>query len=214
MIKTKQKRAQWQPNLGFIWAAVGSAVGLGSIWRFPYVVGQNGGATFVIIYLICLLIVGFPTLIAEVTIGRKAQSSPLQAFYGLGKHYVWKYIGTVTVFTGFLVSAFYAVVAGWALGYFFQALFGKLTHLNTSQEAIAHFNHFIQSPYWALAALLGFVLLAMWVLRTGVSKGIEAGNKIMMPLLSFVLILLVIKGLTMPNSYKGIVFYYNQTGSR
>lgn len=187
---------------------MGSAIGLGSIWRFPYVVGENGGASFVILYLICLVIVGFPVLIAEVMIGRKAQLNPSGSFKKIGKTKAWQGVGTTTIVTGFLVSSFYAVIAGWTLGYFFQALFGQLTQLSTSGEALHHFTRFSSNPFWGVCSLFGFVFLSVLVLYTGVRKGIEAGNKVMMPLLLIVLIVLVIKGLMMPGGERGISFLF------
>ncbi len=207
------KREQWKSRLGFIWAAVGSSIGLGSIWRFPYVVGENGGATFVILYLICLVLVGFPVLISEIIIGRKTQLNPSGAFMQLGKHPLWKKMGMLTIITGFLVSSFYAVIAGWAFGYFIEAILGGLTHFKTSQEALNHFKAFSTSPYYSLSSLFGFITLAAFVLYTGVRKGLELGNKIMMPLLLFVLILLVIKGLMMPNASQGIAFLFKPSTS-
>jgi NSS family neurotransmitter:Na+ symporter len=194
--------------MGFVWAAIGSAIGLGSIWRFPYVVGENGGASFVILYLICIAVIGFPVLITEIAIGRKAQLNPASAFGQLGKTKAWKGIGTGTVITGLLVSSFYAVIAAWTLGYLIQALFGQLSTLTTSQKALDHFLAFSQSPFWEIGALIGFLLCSIFLLSTGVRKGIERGNKIMMPLLFIVLVILAIKGMFMPGGGKGISFLF------
>lgn len=202
------KREQWKSRLGFIWAAVGSAIGLGSIWRFPYVVGENGGATFVILYLICLLLVGFPVLISEILIGRKAQLNPSGSFKKIGRHKGWQGMGKMTILTGFLVSSFYAVIAGWTLGYFVQALFGQLTHFHSGGEVAQHFKVFSTSPYWGIGTLFGFLFLSFIILYTGVQKGIEAGNKIMMPLLLFVLIFLAAKGLMTPGGSQGVAFVF------
>ncbi|CCB89188.1 uncharacterized sodium-dependent transporter yhdH [Simkania negevensis Z] len=155
-----------------------------------------------------MIIVGFPVLISEIMIGRKAQLNPSGAFNKIGKNRTWKGMGTTTILTGFLVSSFYAVIAGWTLGYFFQALFGQLTQFSTTKAALDHFNQFSTSPFWGIGSLFAFVLLSMLVLYTGVRKGIEAGNKIMMPLLLIVLIVLVIKGLMMPGGAKGISFVF------
>ncbi|MDN3507259.1 MAG: sodium-dependent transporter [Simkaniaceae bacterium] len=198
-------REQWRSKLGFIWSAVGSAVGLGSIWRFPYVVGENGGATFIFLYLICLVIIGIPVLISELTIGRKTQLSPKGAFQELGK---WGPIGKGMVFTGFLVSTFYGVISGWTFGYLFQALKGGLTSLSSGSEASQLFADLTASPIWAVGYLALFMLVGGYVLYAGVQKGIEKGNKIMVPLLVVVLILLAIKGLTLPGGTKGIAFLF------
>ncbi|MCB1107274.1 MAG: sodium-dependent transporter [Chlamydiia bacterium] len=207
------KREQWKSRFGFIWAAVGSAIGLGSIWRFPYVVGENGGATFVILYLICLLLVGLPVLISEILIGRKAQLNPSGSFLQIGKHKGWQGVGKMTILTGFLVSSFYAVIAGWTLGYFFQSVFGEITHFSTAKEATKHFQEFSTSPLWGIGSLIGFLFLSFIILYTGVQKGIEAGNKIMMPLLLFVLIFLAVKGLLMPGAGAGVSFVFQPNWS-
>jgi len=202
------KREQWKSRLGFIWAAVGSAIGLGSIWRFPYVVGENGGATFVLLYLMCLLLVGFPVLISEILIGRKAQLNPSGSFKQVGKSKGWQGIGKMTIVTGFLVSSFYCVIAGWTLSYFLQALFGQLTHFQSPAEASQHFQAFSSSAMWGLGSVIAFLFISTFILYTGVQQGIEAGNKIMMPLLLFVLIFLAVKGFMMPGGEKGVAFVF------
>ncbi len=202
------KREQWKSRFGFIWAAVGSAIGLGSIWRFPYVMGENGGATFVFLYLVCLLVVGFPVLVSEILIGRKTQLNPSGSFKEIGRHRGWQGAGKMTIFTGFLVSSFYATVAGWALGYLIQAILGQLTGFSSAGEAATHFKNFIASPLWGVGVLIAFLSLAFFILYTGVRKGIEAGNKIMMPLLFFVLLFLAVRGLMMPGGEGGLAFVF------
>ncbi len=204
----KTNREHWKSRIGFIWAAVGSAVGLGSIWRFPYVVGENGGASFIALYLICLIFVGFPVLISEVVIGRKAQLGPAGAFSKLGRSPLWGRCGALTVITGFLVSAFYAVVASWVLGYFVRACLGQLTSFAAFQEAKDDFTYFSASPYYSFFCLFGFLCLSVLVLYTGLRKGVELGNKIMMPLLLIVLFILVCKGVMMPGGGRGITFLF------
>ena len=201
-------REQWRSRIGFIWAAVGSAIGLGSIWRFPYVVGANGGAAFILLYLICLIVVGFPVLMAELTIGRRTALSPAGAFLTLGKNKGWELAGKTTIITGFLVSTFYSVISGWTLAYLLEAIMGRLAHFHTAGEALSHFKSVVGSPYLAVGMQGMFMLLAAWILYTGVRKGIERGNTIMMPLLLFVLVLLVAKGLSMPGASKGLQFMF------
>ena len=202
------KREQWTSKLGFIWAAVGSAIGLGSIWRFPYVVGENGGALFIFLYLICLVLIGFPILVSEILIGKKTQLNASSSFLKIGKNKAWQGVGTLTIITGFLVSSFYAVVAGWTLGYFFKALSGSLTHLKTSKEVANHFYAFSASPYSEIGYLLGFIILSLGILYFGVQKGIEAANKVIMPLLLFILIALATKGLFMSGGKEAFNFLF------
>lgn len=201
-------REHWRSRLGFIWAAVGSAIGLGSIWRFPYVVGENGGATFILLYLICLAIVGFPVLMAEIAIGRKTQLSPSGAFEKLGKTTTWKQLGKITVVTGFLVSTFYGVVCGLTLGYLISSVLGKLGGFTSASEASHYFKMVSSSGTFMVGCQAAFMLISGWILYTGVQKGIERGNKIMMPLLLVVLLVLVAKGLSMPGSEKGLKFMF------
>jgi NSS family neurotransmitter:Na+ symporter len=181
---------------------------LGSIWRFPYVVGENGGATFVILYLVCLLLVGLPVLVTEILIGRTSALNPSGAFYHLGKKKAWRAFGMMTILTGVLVSSFYAVVAGWTLGFLFEALLGQLTHFTNTQEVHHHFITVSSSPFYSVGWLFGFLAISFLILYTGVRKGIEASNKIMMPLLLVVLVGLAIKGLMIPGGERGITFIF------
>lgn len=203
------KREQWKSRLGFIWAAVGSAVGLGNIWRFPYVVGDNGGAAFILLYLLCLVLVGFPVLIAETLAGRTAQKSPAGAFKTLGKTTLWKNLGLLTIITGFLVTTFYGVISGMTLGYLFEALQGHLSHFTTSEQALSFYNTASRSSIWMMMSYGLFTVCSLLILFTGVRKGIEASNKVMMPLLFIVLLLLVIKGLTLEKAAEGLKFLFN-----
>lgn len=204
----RRKREQWKSRLGFIWAAVGSAVGLGSIWLFPYQVGENGGAAYVLLYLVCLLVVGFPVLMSEILIGRSAQRNPAESFHLLGRHSGWKKVGLATIGTGFLVSAFYAVIAGWTWGYFVQALLGKLSRLDTAPAAAHHFHDFSQSVLWSLGSLMGFLLCSLAILYSGVRRGIEYASQIMMPILLILLVFLAVKGLFMPGGLASIRFIF------
>ncbi|MBS0585099.1 MAG: sodium-dependent transporter [Verrucomicrobia bacterium] len=202
-------RETWKSKIGFIWAAIGSAVGLGSIWRFPYVAGQNGGGAFVLLFIIFLLAVSLPTLMTEIIIGRKGQLDPSGAFRKLGKRAIWGKVGYGTVLTGFLVSSFYSVICGWTLGYLIQSFWGGLSHLQTMGESKAHFDLLLQSPYWAMGTHLGFMAIATTILYVGVQKGIETGNKIFVPMLFFILLILAIKGLTMPSAKEGLSFLFS-----
>src|ERR1700730_204198 len=111
------ERVSWGSRLGFIFAVAGSAIGLANIWRFPYIVGKHGGAAFIAVYLLCLLLMGFPVFISELLIGRTTQTSPSGAFRRLGGYPFWTAAGKMTILTGFIVSSFYSAVAGWILGY-------------------------------------------------------------------------------------------------
>lgn len=197
-----------------MWSAIGSAVGLGSIWRFPYVVGQSGGAAFVFLFCIFLFFISLPVLIAEIVIGRSAVSSPYGAFRKLGKNRVWGGIGLLTIITGFLVSSFYSVVCGWTLGYLIEAIGNGLTKFESIAASRAYFDGLVGSPIWAVGTHLGFMILSTVILLVGVQKGIERGNKIFMPLLFLILILLVIKGLSMSGAEAGLKFLFTPKWSQ
>lgn len=203
------KRDTWGSKVGFIFAVAGSAVGLANIWRFPFLVGQNGGAAFIILYLICLFIIGFPVFIAELLIGRTAKLSPSGAFLKLGGSKKWGYAGKLTIITGFIVSSFYSAVAGWILGYLIEALKGNLSSFSTTTHAISHYESLMTHPLWGVSFHFCFITLCIAVLYLGVRNGIEKGNKIMMPLLFIVLITLVINGLMMPNASVGLKFLFS-----
>ena len=207
-MKILNQRESWQSRTGFVFAALGSAVGLGSIWRFPYIVGQNGGAAFILLYLIFLAIIGFPILIAEIVIGKSAQSSPYGSFKSIGKNRFWGFSGKMLIFTGFIISSFYSVIAGWMLGYLIEAIIGHLNFLNTTQ-ALNHFDKLSSSAFWSVGFHFLFMTLSILILFFGVRKGIEQKSKIMMPLLIVVVIILVVKGLTLPSASKGIKFLFS-----
>ena len=202
------KRASWGSRLGFIFAVAGSAVGLANIWRFPYIVGKNGGAAFVLVYLLCLLLIGFPVFMSEILIGRTTQTSPSGAFRKLGGNRLWSWAGKMTILTGFIVSSFYSAVAGWILGYLIEAFRGRITVFQNAAQASAHYESLMNNPLWGLGFHLLFLLLCISVLYLGVRKGIERGNKILMPFLFGMLILLVVKGLTMDNSISALRYLF------
>lgn len=201
----KATREHWGSKLGFILATAGSAIGLANIWRFPYMVGKNGGAAFIAVYLVCLLLIGFPVFISEIMIGKKGQGNPARSFLKLGNSTLWGRIGAGTVITGFLVSAFYSAVAGWVLGYLIEGLRGALV-FDSTEAAAFHWTSLVGHPVWALSFHFFFMLACVAVLYLGVKNGIEKGNKIMMPLLFLILIGLVIKGLSLPNSWQALEF--------
>lgn len=202
------KRDTWGSKIGFVFAVAGSAVGLANIWRFPYIVGQNGGAAFVLMYLFFLLIIGFPVFLSEIIIGRKTQTSPSGAYKELGKSNFWSFPGKLTILTGFIVSGFYSAIAGWIFGYLVEAGLGNITAFETTAQAGEYFTQQISTPIWGLFFHFLFLFVCSSVLYLGVRHGIERGTKIMMPLLFITLILLVLKGISLPNADKAIKFLF------
>jgi NSS family neurotransmitter:Na+ symporter len=245
--------------MGFVLAAAGSAIGLGNIWKFPYIAGQNGGGAFVLIYLLCIAVIGVPVMLCEISIGRNTQLSPVGAIdalkprhsasahllgglmvvfsvalalfgnwgwsvllLGLGLvifHQGWTVVGLMGVVAGFLVLSFYSVVAGWTIGYMGKAcleMLGKTGHFASSAAAEATFVDFIAGPpqgaargFPVAAFVCHFLFMAMCVgiVIMGVKKGIERWAKILMPLLFFLLIVLILRALSLPDAMKGVQFY-------
>ena len=201
-----QKRELWDSKLGFILAAAGSAIGLGNIWKFPYIAGENGGGAFVFVYLICIAVIGLPVLIAEILMGRTTHRNPVGAFKKLSGSSFWTGVGGIGVLAGFIILSFYSVVAGWSLGYVVESLNGQFFNFNTSTAASEHFNFLTSKPSWIIGFHGFFFLITIGVVYAGVNKGIERGSKIMMPVLLLLLVVLVIRGLTLPGANEGVRF--------
>ena len=201
------QRGIWSSKIGFILAAAGSAVGLGNIWRFPTVAGRSGGAAFVVLYLFCVVIVGLPVMIAELSIGRHTRKNPVGAFEKLAPHSGWKYLGVLGIVTGIAILSFYAVIAGWIIGYFFKAVGGEFQRISTAAESEMIFTGFARNPFYQMLLLGVFILLTSLVIWRGVKGGIEKWSKILMPILIVILISLVIRSVTLPGSSKGLAFY-------
>lgn len=190
-------RGQWSSKIGFILAGAGSAIGLGNIWRFPYIAGENGGAIFVLVYLLIVIFIGFPYMLAELALGRSKKSNPVGAIEAIKPKSPWKAVGYLGVLTGFGILAFYSVIAGWTVGYIYKMLIG--------QPGV--FTEFIANPYWEIGLFALFLILTALIVQGGVSGGIEKWSKILMPLLFLVLLILIIYANTLPGSGKGLLFY-------
>jgi NSS family neurotransmitter:Na+ symporter len=184
-------------------AAAGSAVGLGNIWRFPYLAGQNGGAAFLLIYLGFIFLICFPVLVGEIAIGRKAGLDAYGSYQKLGGA-KWGYLGLFGILGGVFILSFYNVVAGWAFGYFLEISFGGLLKEKDFSSFFGNYIKDISDNFWFS---LGFMVMTAFIVTKGIQKGIEVANRIMMPLLYLILIGLIIYGLTLPNAGKGISFY-------
>jgi neurotransmitter:Na+ symporter, NSS family len=196
-------RGNFSGRLGFILAAAGSAVGLGNIWRFPYLAGQNGGAIFLFFYLICIFLLCYPVMVGEIAIGRKVQSDAYTSYHKLGGG-KWGWLGIFGILAGIFILSFYNVVAGWAFGYFLEISFGNLL---THEDFGAFFGTYINDISDNFWFSLGFMVLTALIVSQGVQKGIEAANKIMMPSLYVILIGLIIYSLTLPGAMEGVKFY-------
>jgi NSS family neurotransmitter:Na+ symporter len=197
------ERGSFSGRIGFILAAAGSAVGLGNIWRFPYLAGQNGGAIFLLFYLVCVFLLCYPVMIGEIAIGRNAGSDPYGSYVKLGGK-KWGLLGIFGILAGIFILSFYNVVAGWAFGYFLEISFGTLL---TEQDFGGFFGAYIndiRDNFWFSLVFMGLTAL---IVSQGIQKGIEAANKIMMPALYLILIGLIIYSLTLPKAIDGLAFY-------
>ena len=202
-------REQWGSRIGFILAASGSAVGLGNIWKYPHMAGQNGGAAFTIVYLICILIVGLPILLGELAIGRNTQLSPVGAFNRLAKKSNWKWVGFLGVGSAFVILSFYGVVGGWTLRYTVYSLLGGFESLSGNPEVSGDvFNSFISNSINPILWQLLFMSVCIGIIIKGVKSGIEEGAKIMMPLIVVILGVLVVRGLTLEGGSEGLTFLF------
>jgi NSS family neurotransmitter:Na+ symporter len=201
-------RESWRNRAGFALAAMGSAIGLASIVRFPYLVADHGGAAFIAIYLLSLFVIGIPMLISEITLGRATQRNCYETFAVKGQNSFWKGVGTWVLLTALLVSAFYSALSGWICGYLIEAIFDRLQSLHTSELATVHFKQLLRTPLWGLSYHFIFLAISVALVYTGLRKGIERGCKILMPILFLMLIILVIKGLTLENASSALEYLF------
>lgn len=201
------KRVGFATRLGAIAAAVGSAVGLGNIWRFPYEAGVNGGGAFILVYICCILVMGIPVILSEFIIGRSTHSNMKAALRRLSpgkKYYLFTY---VCIIGSFVVIGFYSVVCGWIIEYLYQAAMGNLDG-HTSQEYCIMFNSLVASPWRCVGWTLLFLVLNFIVMSRGIEKGIERVASIMMPLLFLILIIFCVKSLSLPGAKKALNFLF------
>ena len=201
-------RAQFVTKMGVIAATVGSAVGLGNIWRFPYEAGQHGGGAFLIVYLLCVFLLGIPVMIAEFVIGRSTHSNALTALQKLKPGSSLSKVSYIGIVASLMILSFYSVVAGWIMEYLFQAVTGGLSG-HTSEEYATLFSTFTVNPWRSVMWTLTFLLANFMVLRRGIEKGIERISNIMMPVLFVMLLVFCVNSLFMPQAKKGLDFLFN-----
>jgi NSS family neurotransmitter:Na+ symporter len=204
---TTSDRGTWGSKIAFIFAAAGSAIGLGNIWRFPTQVSQNGGAVFVLVYIIAVALIGFTVMLAELTIGRHAQKNPVGAIEHIKPRTPWKLLGYLGVITGVCILSFYSVIAGWSVGYMVKTVSGAFRGEVTGQMTDRIFTEFSADPLQVILLLLIIIALTTFIISRGVKKGIERWTKVLMPVLFVLIIFLAIRALTLPGAGKGVVFY-------
>lgn len=204
------ERESWGGKLGFWLAAAGSAIGLGNIWRFPYLAGANGGAAFVFIYLLLVLTIGFSVMLAEFAIGRHTNLNAVGAFQKL-KGGPWQIAGWMGVIAGFVILSFYSVIGGWTIKYIISSFTGMIS---TSTDSTEYFLNFIANGPQTVLYLAIFMAITIFVVYRGVGKGIEDTCKILMPALFAILVILIIRAVTLPGAFAGIDFYLNPDFSK
>ena len=209
---TSASSQRWSSRWLFVLAAAGSAVGLGNIWKFPYIAGENGGGAFVLIYLVCIAAVGIPIMVSEVLLGRQGRSSPIHTMRKLakaaGRSQRWSVLGWMGVLAGFLILSYYAVIAGWAVNYVW--LTGSGAFEGASAQTVGQsFDDFLASPLELIAYQTAFMILTIWIVGRGVTKGLEAAIRWFMPLLFLLLIALLVYSFNSGGFDQGFAFMFD-----
>ena len=207
-----EQRGNFGTKIGVILATAGSAVGLGNVWRFPYMTGQDGGAAFILVYLLCMLFLGLPGMISEFIIGRHSASNAARAYKNLSNGKPWQIVGFMGIFTSTVILGFYAVVAGWCLQYLFVSLIGQV---NGDAEYVKNsFLEFSSDAVRPLVWTIAFILITHAVVVRGVRRGIEKASNLLMPTLFVLLLILVVASCMLPEAWKGVDFLLNPDFSK
>jgi len=201
------KRGLWGSKVAFIFAATGSAIGLGNIWRFPAKVSESGGAIFVLIYIIAVILIGFTVMLAELVIGRHSQKNPVGAFKHIKPKTSWKFVGYLGVLTGVLILSYYSVIAGWAIGYLLKTIRGTFRGGVTGEFTQQVFKEFSSDPLQVFLCFLVVIGITCIIVSKGIKSGIERWTKILMPFLFLLIVFLAVRALTLPGAGEGISFY-------
>ncbi len=205
-------RGTFGSKLGIILATAGSAVGLGNIWRFPYMTGMNGGAAFILIYLVFVLMLGVPGMVAEFVVGRASGANAARAYKQLAGRTPFRIIGYMGVFTSMIILGFYAVVAGWCLQYLLASVIGHVD--GDADYVLTYFKDFSSNPWKPTLWAIGFVLLTHLVVVRGVRNGIEKASKLLMPTLLVLLVVLIVASCLLPGAGKGVAFLFQPDFSK
>lgn len=206
------ERGNFGTKIGVILATAGSAVGLGNIWRFPYMTGQDGGAAFIIVYLVCVLLLGIPGMIAEFIVGRHGAANAATAYARMGGKRSWAALGFVGALTSLIILGFYSVIAGWCLQYLFASIMGNLS--GDAAYVNAYFTKFSSNPVEPLLWTMIFLVMTHLVVVRGVRKGIEKMSNILMPTLFILLLVIVVVSCSLPDAGKGISFLFKPDFSK
>ncbi|MFV0377151.1 MAG: sodium-dependent transporter [Mangrovibacterium sp.] len=211
--KQKGGRAEFSSKFGIIAAAAGSAVGLGNIWKFPYITGVYGGAAFLFVYLGFIAAIGLPVMLSELIIGRKSRKNPYGAFKKLAPNSAWPVVGLLGVGAAFMILAFYGVVAGWAVEYVVLAAGNGFKSQSPDQLSVM-FSNFIEAPFRPVIYQLIFMFLTALIVFFGIKNGIEKSAKIMMPFLVLIILVLDVRAITLPGAGEGLRFLFHPDFSK
>lgn len=207
-------RDSFGSRLGVLLAMAGSAVGLGNLWRFPYLVGENGGAAFIIIYLICICLIGLPIFISEFVLGRRSQKNAYATFRDLSGGSAWRWVGLMTVIVPLIVASYYCVIGGWAFEYLWKSCTFSFTG-GASQEAVSTmFSDFVSSPWGPVIGQTLFLLVTTLIVIIGIKDGIERFSKLMMPMLFIIVIAIAVYASTLPGSGAGFEYLFKPDFSK
>ena len=207
-------RDSFGSRLGVLLAMAGSAVGLGNLWRFPYLVGENGGAAFIIIYLACVCLICLPIFISEFVIGRRSQKNAYAAFRDLSGGSAWRWVGLMTVIVPLIVASYYCVIGGWAFEYLWKSCTFSFTG-GASQEAVSTmFSDFVSSPWGPVIGQTLFLLVTTLIVIIGIKDGIERFSKLMMPMLFIIVIAIAVYSSTLPGSGAGFEYLFKPDFSK
>ncbi|HJX71592.1 MAG TPA: sodium-dependent transporter [Bacteroidales bacterium] len=216
---TDTPRASFSSKFGIIAAAAGSAIGLGNIWRFPYILGEGGGGAFLLVYLLFVIFIGIPVMLSEFIIGRSTQMNPFGAFKKLAPKRPWFIIGIMGIIASFIILAFYGVVGGWTLEYLYKSVLNQFSG-KSAEEVSQIFEGFRSNSYRPLLWQVIFMGFTFLIVVAGIEKGIEKYSKILMPILVLLLIVIAIRSVTLPavseklNPGEGLKFLFNPDFSR
>jgi len=205
-------RGNWGTRIGFIAAAAGSAVGLGNIWKFPYITGMYGGAAFVVVYLFFVILICIPVMNSELLIGRLTGKNPVGAFKELVPKSSWWIVGAMGILAGFIILSYYSVIGGWAVSYIFKS--GAYMAAGAGAEQANVFVNFITSPVAPIIWHAVFMAMCIGIVMAGIEKGIEKYSRILMPALVVLLLILILRSVTLPGAGKGLAFYLNPDFSK
>ena len=207
-----QERVSFGSKLGMVLATAGSAVGLGNVWRFPYMAGDNGGAAFILIYIMCIMLLGIPCMMSEFIIGRHGAANTARAYSRMDTHKAWRFVGLMGVLTGFLITGYYAVVSGWCLQYIFA--YGVGEQNGDPKYKARYFADFSASPVKPVLWTVAILCICHFIIVRGVRGGIERASKAFMPTLFVLLLVVVVSSCLLPGGMKGVEFLFKPDFSK